>query len=71
VGEEILVARTTDDVLQYVRDVPEGERLAIGRRARDRVLAHHTAAHRAAELEGYAAALLEREPVAALPGAKR
>jgi hypothetical protein len=33
--------------------MPEMERLAIGERARDRVLAGHTAAHRAAELESY------------------
>jgi len=62
-GEEILIARTGDDVLRYVRELADDERLAIGERARARVLAEHTAAHRAAELEGYACSLLTREPV--------
>lgn len=63
-GDEILVARGTADVLCYLRDLPEEARLAIGQRARRRVLAEHTAAHRAAELEGYAVELLAREPAA-------
>jgi spore maturation protein CgeB len=50
-GEEIVIARTPDDVLRALRDVPEPERRRIGARARRRVLAEHTAAHRAAELE--------------------
>ncbi|HEU4643007.1 MAG TPA: glycosyltransferase [Gemmatimonadaceae bacterium] len=62
--EEILVARTTADVLRYLREIPEEERQAIGHRARRRVLADHTAAHRAAELEGYVSELLAREPAA-------
>jgi spore maturation protein CgeB len=62
--EEILVARTPDDVLRCVQDLPEAERIAIGARARARVLAEHTAAHRAAELEGYACELLGRQPAA-------
>jgi spore maturation protein CgeB len=49
--EEILIARTASDVLQYLRELPNEQRLLIGRRARARVLAEHTAAHRAAELE--------------------
>jgi spore maturation protein CgeB len=52
-GEEILVARTTDEVLRWLREIPDVERKAIGARARERVLAEHTAAHRARELEGY------------------
>jgi spore maturation protein CgeB len=62
--EEILVARSTGDVLRYLREIPEEERQAIGQRARRRVLADHTAAHRAAELEGYVSELLAREPAA-------
>jgi spore maturation protein CgeB len=46
-GHEILVAETADDVLRHLR---EGDR-AIGLRARRRVLAAHTAGHRAQELE--------------------
>ena len=41
-----------------LQDVSEAERLAIGARARRRVLSEHTAAHRAAELEQYAYELL-------------
>jgi spore maturation protein CgeB len=48
---EILIARTPEDTARYLREIPEEERSAIGNRARQRVLAHHTAAHRAAELE--------------------
>jgi spore maturation protein CgeB len=58
VGREILVAREGDDVRRWVRDMPDDERLAIGAAARQRVLAGHTAAHRAAELEGHVAGLL-------------
>jgi spore maturation protein CgeB len=54
-GSEILIAQTTEDVLEILRRMPETERLAIGARARERVLAAHTAAHRAAELESYIA----------------
>jgi spore maturation protein CgeB len=61
-GREILVARSSREVLEWVRDLPESERREIGRRAFDRVLAQHTAAHRAAELEGYALELLARQP---------
>jgi spore maturation protein CgeB len=52
-GREILVANTAADTLRYLREIPADERRAIGERARARVLAQHTAAHRAAELEGY------------------
>jgi hypothetical protein len=48
-------------VLQYLRDIPENERRALGARARARVLREHTAAHRAEELEGYALRLLSRQ----------
>jgi spore maturation protein CgeB len=61
IGEEILTARTPSDVLQYLREIPEHERHALGQRARARVLREHTAAHRAEELEGYALCLLDRK----------
>jgi spore maturation protein CgeB len=54
IGEEILVARSAEESLRILQQTPEAERRAIGERARARVLAGHTAAHRAAELEGYA-----------------
>ena len=52
-GQEILIAASTSDVLGYLADLPDGEPRAIAERARARVLAQHTAAHRAAALEGY------------------
>ena len=62
IGREVLVARTPEDVLEIVEELPEAERAAIGRRARTRVLAAHTAAHRAAELEAYARELIGSVP---------
>lgn len=55
-GREILAASTADDVLDRLA-LPDAERDAIGRRARERVLRKHTAAHRARELERHVAAL--------------
>jgi spore maturation protein CgeB len=52
-GREILISRSPEDTLRYLRDVPEQERSKMRQRARARVLAEHTAARRAAELEGY------------------
>jgi len=52
-GTEIVVARSAEETLRAVRETSEEERRAIGARARARVLAAHTAAHRAAELENY------------------
>jgi spore maturation protein CgeB len=63
---EILIARSTEDVLRHLRDISEPERLAIGHRARARVLSEHTAAHRAAQLERYATELLDRRSAAAV-----
>jgi spore maturation protein CgeB len=53
-GREILIARTARDTAEYLHDFPEPERREVGVRARATVLARHTAAHRAAELEAYA-----------------
>jgi spore maturation protein CgeB len=52
-GEEILVATRPDEVLEYLRELNEAEVRQLGQRGRSRVLAEHTAAHRAAELEAY------------------
>ncbi|MBV8056789.1 MAG: glycosyltransferase [Deltaproteobacteria bacterium] len=52
-GEEVLIARSAGDTLRYLRAIPESERRAIGLRAQQRVLAGHTADHRARELEQY------------------
>jgi spore maturation protein CgeB len=52
-GREILIARSSAEVLHILREMPEEERCTMGARARGRVIREHTAAHRAAELEGY------------------
>ena len=52
-GTEIVIADGPRDTLRALREMPAAERLAIGRQAQVRVLAAHTAAHRALELEGY------------------
>jgi len=52
-GTDILIAESSRDTLRYLRETPEAERVAIGRRARRRVLAEHTAEHRAVELENH------------------
>jgi spore maturation protein CgeB len=50
IGSEICCASTTEEVLAALH-MSAGERTRIGRAARSRVLAHHTAAHRAQQLE--------------------
>lgn len=60
IGSEILVAQSTADIRRCLRDIPDDERRAIGERARQRVLTHHTAAHRALELERYLADVSHR-----------
>jgi spore maturation protein CgeB len=51
-GREILVAETADDVLDHLRRADD-QLARIGRAARQRVQAFHTAAHRARQLEEY------------------
>jgi spore maturation protein CgeB len=63
-GREILVAESTADVLAIVRETTAAERRAVAQRARRRVLAEHTAAHRAAQLEAYVHALTARADAA-------
>lgn len=62
---EILLARSAEDTLRYVRGMGEEERRALGERARQRVLAEHTCDVRARELEAYALELLGQSPVKA------
>lgn len=50
-GREILTARSGRDVVAHLTELPEIERRSIAAEARARVLASHTARHRAAELE--------------------
>ncbi len=60
-GTEILVSRSPEESLSYLRDMPDDERVKIGEAARGRVLTEHTFAHRAAELESYVEELRTRE----------
>ncbi|HEV2857142.1 MAG TPA: glycosyltransferase [Solirubrobacterales bacterium] len=50
-GEEILIADSAEDVLRYLTETGEDKRLALGERARARVLAEHTAERRCEQLE--------------------
>ena len=52
-GEEILLARTPEDTQQHLASLTPERRTRIGQAARARVLAEHTAAHRAETLERY------------------
>lgn len=58
IGSEILVAKSPEDVLRYLREYSEEERKEIGESARQRILLRHTSEHRAAELEGYVREIL-------------
>jgi spore maturation protein CgeB len=51
--DEILLAHEPAQVLAWLRDTPETRRRALGAAARRRVLAEHTAEHRAETLERY------------------
>jgi spore maturation protein CgeB len=59
-GREILLPESTEDVVEILRSTHADDRRAIGQAARERILAAHTAEHRAEELEAYVTA-----PVAA------
>ena len=59
-GKEILVAATSNDVVAYLSEISEVQRVEIGLRARAKVLARHTSEHRARELEAHVADLLGR-----------
>lgn len=55
---EILISHSAQDTLRYLREICSTERKTIGARARRKVLAQHTAAHRAQELESYVGELM-------------
>ncbi|MFL6585169.1 MAG: glycosyltransferase [Chthoniobacterales bacterium] len=50
-GDEILIAKKSREVIDILGKISPDDARKIGTRARARVLAEHTAAHRAAELE--------------------
>lgn len=52
-GAEILLPESTEEVVDILRATHPDDRRAIGAAARARILAEHTAEHRAEELEAY------------------
>jgi spore maturation protein CgeB len=58
-GKEILISRSSEETLSFLKDISEIDRRRIGYRARERVLARHTSRQRAQELESYALELLK------------
>ena len=62
-GREIVLAADPGDVVRALRETGDDERRAMGERARARVLAEHTAAHRAEQLESHALEALARVAV--------
>jgi spore maturation protein CgeB len=62
---EILIARSSEQVVSYLCDLDEARRQAIAAAARQRVLAFHTLDQRALELERYVAEV-RREPAPAV-----
>jgi len=54
-GKEILVTESAAQTLEYLRELPDAQRVAVGLNARERILKQHTSLHRAAELEAYVA----------------
>ena len=59
-GREIFLASEGSEVLHVLQQIGDDERRAVGERARARVLAEHTAAHRAEQLEAYALEAMSR-----------
>jgi spore maturation protein CgeB len=57
---EICIVDSTSQSLEILRQMPERRREAMGRAARKRILAEHTADHRAAELERWVTQALNR-----------
>lgn len=54
-GREIVLPDGTEAVVELIESVHPDDRRAMGEAARERILASHTAAHRAAELEAHLA----------------
>jgi len=64
-GKDLLIADTSEDILFYLKNLSEEERLKIGNNGRLRALKSHTAKHRANEFEGY---IMELQNVSASYG---
>ena len=52
-GQEILIARNTQEMIGYLQDIPEKERISLGQTARERILKEHTSRQRAKQLIHY------------------
>ena len=63
-GQEILIPRDEHDVADILLHLTDEQRLRIGRGARERTLAHHTAAQRAVEFEKIVSSLATPHPPA-------
>jgi spore maturation protein CgeB len=71
-GKEILLAQSAQDVVAYMSQMSDEEVSAIGRRARERVLAEHTAQQRATEFENaIAAAMAKHSAISCEPEAEK
>ncbi|KJS33517.1 MAG: glycosyltransferase [Desulfatitalea sp. BRH_c12] len=64
-GEEILISRSSEETLHWLRTTGEDVRRHMADRARQRVLSAHTPDHRAAELEKVVADLGRERKIAA------
>lgn len=51
--QEILIAHTTQDVVDYLQDISEEDRIRIGQAARERILKEHSSRQRAKQLAQY------------------
>lgn len=56
-GREILIAKSAEDVVQILTETTDAEAAELGSRARERILAAHTAKQRAIEFEEIVAAV--------------
>ncbi|UJH90478.1 glycosyltransferase [Antarcticibacterium sp. 1MA-6-2] len=61
--KEILIARSSEEVVEYFNNISEDERKQIGENARQKILKYHTAKARARELENYSKQLKELSKV--------
>lgn len=70
---DVIIATRPEDVLAALLSIPDSRRRRLAQSARRRVLANHTAAHRAAELEKYLLETLQNrsfEPRRMLEGSR-
>ena len=66
-GVEILLSASAKDTVKYLTGISESDRKMIAANARQKVLSHHTAAHRARELVNYYTEALCQESKKARP----